>query len=431
MDGTFSIIHFNSRSLNCNFTKIKDYLNQFTMFDVVAISETWLDEEKETDVRLEGYELYTTNRLNRKGGGVALLVNSELKSKKVQSMSIQIDNMLECVTIEIEIGKNKSIIISCIYRTPGSCIDSFNDKIINMYDKKIDKKMIFVCGDFNIDLLKSHDHGKTKFFIDTLYSLGLFPTILKPTRITTDSATLIDNIFTNTIENKIISGLLLNDISDHLPVFTTLQYSNFTKKQNNVDIHKTTRHRTPEAIEALKEDLREQRWTDVYTNNNPNKAYEEFLSVFTTLYDKHCPRKIKRKAKYDDKPWITRGLENACKKKNLLYRHFLKNRTKEAEHKYKRYKNKLISIMRHSKKEYYHKQLELHKNNTQGIWKVLNGIIKKHSGKINYPKYFIKNNQSIITETQETANEFNKYFVNVGYNLAKEIVDPVIKDDVN
>lgn len=49
---------------------------------MIAISETWLDNEKEVDVNLEGYELFTTNRVNKKGGGVALFVNCDLKCKK-------------------------------------------------------------------------------------------------------------------------------------------------------------------------------------------------------------------------------------------------------------------------------------------------------------------------------------------------------------
>ena len=44
--------------------------------------------------------------------------------------------------------------------------------------------------------------------------------------------------------------------------------------------------------------------------------------------------------KYTKCPWITKGLRNACKKKNTLYRDFLRHRTKDAENKYKIYKNK-------------------------------------------------------------------------------------------
>lgn len=47
IDG-FSVIHFNSRSLYSNFSKIKKYLQQFKKrFSVIAISETWLRSDKE------------------------------------------------------------------------------------------------------------------------------------------------------------------------------------------------------------------------------------------------------------------------------------------------------------------------------------------------------------------------------------------------
>lgn len=43
--------------------------------------------------------------------------------------------------------------------------------------------------------------------------------IFGPRRETSHCATLIDNIFTNDTENNTVSGLLINDISDHLPVY--------------------------------------------------------------------------------------------------------------------------------------------------------------------------------------------------------------------
>ena len=49
--------------------------------------------------------------------------------------------------------------------------------------------------DHNFDLLKSSEHQKTQYFFDTLLNKELFPTITRPTRITKQSATLIDNIF--------------------------------------------------------------------------------------------------------------------------------------------------------------------------------------------------------------------------------------------
>lgn len=70
--------------------------------------------------------------------------------------------------------------------------------------------------------------------------MSLYPLITRPTRITTHSATLIDNIFTNGIDEKITSGIIINDTSDHLPVFAAIQSYTGTNKENTK--YKTISH---------------------------------------------------------------------------------------------------------------------------------------------------------------------------------------------
>ena len=53
-------------------------------------------------------------------------------------------------------------------------------------------------------------------------SYGLVPYILLPTRIQKDSSTIVDNIFTNNTTNKIISGNIVTDISDHFSQFISV-----------------------------------------------------------------------------------------------------------------------------------------------------------------------------------------------------------------
>ena len=79
------------------------------------------------------------------------------------------------------------------------------------------KKTIFICGDFNIDLLKHDSRSGTKYFLDLMFSLGTYTVITKPTRISNVSATLTDNIFTNDINSDITSGLLITDIKIIFP----------------------------------------------------------------------------------------------------------------------------------------------------------------------------------------------------------------------
>ena len=81
-----------------------------------------------------------------------------------------------------------------------------------------ENKYCTMQGDFNLDLLKSESHQETKNFLNALNSLFFQPQILQPTRITDHSATLIANIFFNSLDHSTISGNLIY-ISDHLPNF--------------------------------------------------------------------------------------------------------------------------------------------------------------------------------------------------------------------
>ena len=82
-------------------------------------------------------------------------------------MCVSIDNIVECCAIEIVNKEGRNAIISCIYRTPDSNMTDFN-KIIENYLNgiKIHHKIVYVCGDFNIDLLKCANHSDSKDFID-------------------------------------------------------------------------------------------------------------------------------------------------------------------------------------------------------------------------------------------------------------------------
>ena len=59
-------------------------------------------------------------------------------------------------------------------------------------------------------------------FLDSLTSSSFIALILQPTRITSHSNALIDNIFSKVIDPDIISGNLTATISDNLPQFSII-----------------------------------------------------------------------------------------------------------------------------------------------------------------------------------------------------------------
>lgn len=84
-------------------------------FKVIALSETWLDEKRGCDFYIDGYELYYINRSNKKPGRVALFVNCDLKCKQLKDMYMVIDDLMETVTVELEMERRSNIIVRCVY----------------------------------------------------------------------------------------------------------------------------------------------------------------------------------------------------------------------------------------------------------------------------------------------------------------------------
>ena len=228
----------------------------------------------------EGYDMFHMNRTEKKGRGCSTIYKKYLKCKILKYLSV-CNDMFEIISVEISVEKAKNITVSCLYRTPGSSLDKFNDSFEVLLSKISVNKKLYLCGDFNIDLLKWESHSGTQQFVDNLYKLGIFPLITKPSRISETSTTLIDNIFTNDLELNYSCGLLINDISDQLPIFL---FANGIIKRKFCKEFKTIRRINQDNIELLKSKLAIQDWNNVYSCNNVNLMYENFLEIFCNLY---------------------------------------------------------------------------------------------------------------------------------------------------
>ena len=180
-----------------------------------------------------------------------------------------------------------------------------------------------------------------------LYDNSFRPLIDKPTRITTTSATLIDNILTNVHASPIQSGIFYNDITDHLPIF---QITNLYCEQSTPQIPSPIIHKTDlSSINSMKNDLSSILWDEVLACEDIDNAYSKFIHRFKNAYEN---KRINKKYKVR-KPWITNSLLKCIHKKDRMYKRFCKNKNQSTERKFKNYRNKLNSILKRAKKQYY------------------------------------------------------------------------------
>ena len=76
----------------------------------------------------------------------------------------------------------------------------------------------------NLNLLNYVNHADTQAFLEAIVDSEMFPCIMRPTRITHQSATLIDNVIINKeLYNNYFSGIIVSDISDHMPTLCILK----------------------------------------------------------------------------------------------------------------------------------------------------------------------------------------------------------------
>ena len=394
-------------------------------FPIIAFSETWFKDDKPTPAltNIPGYNLVNDNRNGKKGGGVALYISTELNFS-VRS-DLKFPDSLDYESLFIEIGtKPKSTIIGIIYRPPDSSFYPFIDHLNNCINHIVkENKDSFICGDFNFDLLKLSNHQATNAFLNTFYSGSFYPLIDKPTRVTTKSSSLIDNIFTNVLDKKITPGILFNDITDHFPVFQIINNQSNPKSDNNNKNNYsfyTSRKINTKNITSLAAELNYTDWNDVLNSNSADESYDKFISSFCTLYDKHLPKCKKKVSKRREiKPWITPGIIKSIKTRNKLYKIFIKQPTEGNKNKYTKYRNKLTHVIRSSTKKYYSDKFNSCKNNIKNTWRTINEILGK-SKKTSPPSHF-NDSTSKITDPIQIASKFNQFFADVGPSLAAKI----------
>ena len=411
-----SFLHCNARSLSKSFDKINDLLSSLKFeFSIIGISETWLNASSPPLFTMGGYNLVRKDRPEGRGGGVLLYISDKLSFKVREDLSFS-SQSAELLCIEVDLPAEKNFIVCIVYKPPSNDVDSFlNDLDSLMGSVNVSDKSVCIMGDFNIDYQAIN--AKTLRLQNILESNAFRVMIDKPTRKADQSSTLLDNIFIKSVKGFSQSGLFCCEVSDHLPVFCMLydvQYST-VKKQGNVK----KRRFAEENISQLNDACLSEDWHDVLECDNVEIAYNLFINTFNRHFNKLVPLVKSSYKKSGNRPWITRGILLSIKRRNILYKKSVQKPSQHNKEKYKKYRNKLTSIIRSSRSLYYSKQFENVKGNMSSTWRIIKDILHK-KGKTESAGKFIHDGNE-ISNAEDIAKLFNSYFVNIGPNQAKKI----------
>ena len=143
-------------------------------------------------------------------------------------------------------------------------------------------------GDFKVNALNCESHAQSGEFIMT-FSQQLQPTVLHPTRSTSSTSTLIDNIFiSNTYGSKVQSCNIVSQMSVHLPQFCIINDCSPDYKHFSHYVYDYSPFDS-DTFYAEHAEFNTSFLIDGHTNLN--EKFDAFLLIHHNLINKHCPQK--------------------------------------------------------------------------------------------------------------------------------------------
>ena len=240
----------------------------------------------------------------------------------------------------------RHLLICCVYRPP-SALSSWMDVFYCLANYVISESTsCVILGDVNIDLLVD-PHAA-----DDLYTtFGLVQHIQEPTRITASTATLLDHIYTSSLQN-VSSKVIELHIADHRAMSCTIPYQG--KVQSNLQNHRTITFRSMKGLnqEALHEDLSNIQWTETLAAAfDISDMASRFNDLFRSAWNRHAPL-ITRRTREKCTPWMTSRVLQLIHKRDSSNKCFLHNRTDELYRAYKILRNAVTNAARIAKRDF-------------------------------------------------------------------------------
>ncbi len=203
-----------------------------------------------------------------------------------------------------------------------------------------ENKKCIICCDINIDGLTIDNNEIVNSFFNIILSNNFVPHITLPTRKTDHSISIIDHILlkeSDKLCNKITTGNIYNNITDHLPNFILIYLHNLGNHKNTNRLMITLH--SEKNILKFKNILSRSNWKVVLECLDASKALSEFMDTYNRAFQKafSLVRLSRKRAK--DKKWFTAGMLKSKQTEQKLYKLKVRSPTEINIAKYKKYKS--------------------------------------------------------------------------------------------
>lgn len=303
-------------------------------------------------------------RLTGRGGGIACIYRSIFS---LTSVSLPTFSSFEAMAVKFTCA-SKSYLILSVYRPPSSSKTDFVSDFSQLLEGIASSPSnLVILGDFNVHADNINDN-LTSSFLNILETFDLKQHVSVPTH---SSGHTLDLFITRNAQDVLQLGICEPFLSDHSAVFGKLPV---IKRPRPLRMIKTMRRISAINTVDFSNDILS---SSLYTNpeGTLSSFTMQFISVLSSLLDKHAPERTYSCRSSDSKPFITPEIIKEKAKRSHLESVYRKNKTVENHSKFKLQSKLVTKLIKAAKRLYYRATISLNKDNPKQLWKVLDSLL--------------------------------------------------------
>jgi hypothetical protein len=383
-------------SILCMYTNADSFVNKFDEFqeryintrsadqpDIIAICEVLPKNRRYVvsleEFSLEGYDIFPGNFPDQSKRGIIVYVRSDLKAAEVET---NFTNFEESVWVSIKLKGKDKLLFGCVYRSPSSNEENNSAllllEMLSVINEEQDASHKLITGDFNLPdidwktwIAKSKESNRV---LERLRDCYLYQMIDKPTRVRGDQTpSVLDLVLVN--DEDYISHIDYHSplgSSDHSVLLIGMK----CYTQQSGDSGQRLNYYRGD-YEHLRELMR-RNWEETLEGKDVVDAYSIFIESLHAAVKETIP--VKKNRTHKGKTALSAPTIEHIRKKNRLWKRYMKTRDQVTYREYCKARNKIKSVVRKDRKEREGVIAESAKANCKNFWKYVNSKRKAKSG---------------------------------------------------
>ena len=403
-----SICHSNIRGLRDKLGAMESTL--INSFDIIALTEsrltpTFKDVQKINFPNYHPISDYRRDRVTDTGGGIIVFISEALGATRRYDLE---HPDIEAMFIEIRSKFAKFLLCVC-YRQPDGPVDFWDDlqALIDVAKQDRITKMI-ITGDLNADPTSAHGPHLQQFATQNHFIIH----IDEPTRITDNTATILDQFVSNMAEQLIETNILppistSSTSSDHC---TIAAHFNFHVSTNKCFDRHIWDYKNADFIK-FRNELSDNNWDHCFESDDINQVVSRWSEDFMNIA-KRCIPNRRVKIRPHDKPYYNSYLRRLKRKQDRLHNKAKKLNTPVHWSSFREARNKYNRELENAENEYNLSLSAKLENKDLSSPKTWWKIVKDFLGyKSNVSLPPIKNGDLEYFDNTDKANAFNEFFL--------------------